>query len=433
MLDELETMETTTERTLEEYGQAARVASRELASASIDTRNEALERIADALEENCDKILAANKIDLENAHQAGLKEYYIERMTLSVDRVDQIATAVREVAQSEDPVGKTLESKTHENGMSIVRKSVPLGVIGVIFESRPNVTIDITALCLKSANAVILRGGSDVFNTNSAMIKIARKAITAAGLPADCAQLIHSTDRKLVAEMLKLDKYIDLMIPRGSEGLVNLVRDTATMAVIAGGVGVCHTYVDRAADLDMALNIVHNAKTQRHSVCNALDTVLIDQSVAPKFLPKLVAKLTQAGVELRLDQRAMSLIGPSKNDPKVKLAQDDDFGQEFLALILSVAIVDDMDDAIQFIDSYGSQHSEAIITADEDTANRFLLTVDSAAVFWNASIRFNDGGEFGLGSEVAVSTGKMHARGPVGTRDLTTYKWVVKGEGQIRT
>ena len=416
----------------EVYCRNAAAAARALASVSADAKNAALAAIADGLEEHAAEILERNREDIAASRKAGQKPYYIERMTLNEERIAAIASGVREVAQADDPIGEVLDSVERPNGLRIQRVRVPLGVIGVIYESRPNVTIDIASLCLKSGNAVIMRGGSDSINTNSALADLARRALETAGLPQDAIQLVRSTDRAMVRRMLEADEYIDLVIPRGSAELVALVGENAKMPAITGGAGVCHTYVDAEADLDQALEVVHNAKVQRHTVCNALDTVLVHEDIADRFLPAMAEKFAASGVELRVDKRALSLIGPKRSGHVVELARREDFGQEFLALVASVAVVDSMDEAMEFIARHGSKHSEAIITANQSTAERFLLEVDSAAVFWNSSIRFNDGGEFGLGAEVAVSTGKMHARGPVGMREITTYKWVVRGDGQLR-
>jgi glutamate-5-semialdehyde dehydrogenase len=444
---------TTTAVNMKELGAAARKASRRLAATGTAARNAALEAIAAGLAEREGEILAANGSDLAAARAQGLGEHIVDRLMLNHSRIAAMAQACRDIAALADPVGEMLEERTLPNGLQLQRVRVPLGVIGVIYESRPNVTIDITALCLKSGNAVILRGGKEAFNTNSALAAVARDAVRGAGLPEGCIQFVASTDRALVREMLGMDEFIDLLIPRGSAELVRFVGDNAAMPAVTGGIGVCHTYVDSAADLDKALRIVVNAKVQRPTVCNALDTVLVHSAVAEKFLPRLAKEFGAAGVEMRAESRAMGVLRQAQ-DGTEKAAQDkqardggqksaasggkvvpakaDDFGTEFLALIASVKVVDSLDDAMEHIARYGSGHSEAIVTEDSEAAERFLAEVDAAAVFSNTSTRFNDGGEFGLGAEVAISTSKLHARGPMGLREITTYKWVVRGDGQVR-
>ena len=417
---------------IKEYGELAKRAATALACADAERKNDALGRIADALEQNTADILASNQLDLELCKKNKRADYYIERMTLTEERIEAIAIAVRQIASADDPIGDILGEDTRADGLVLSRVRVPFGVVGVIFESRPNVTIDIAALCIKSGNAVILRGGSDAINTNTKLAELARDAVVEAGLPADCIQLVQSTDRAIVKNMLALDRYIDIMIPRGGTDLIQLVTDNATMPTIAGGAGVCHTFVDADADLDMALKVVLNAKAERHTVCNALDTVLVHERIAHDFLPLLAEKFADAGVAMRVDKRTLTILGPRKKGILVELASDSDFHTEHLALIANIKVVNSLDTALEHIGKVDSRHSEAIITNNRKTANTFLKSVDAAAVFWNASTYFNDGGEFGLGAEVAVSTGKMHARGPVGMRELTTYKWVVRGDGHIR-
>jgi glutamate-5-semialdehyde dehydrogenase len=308
---------------------------------------------------------------------------------------------------------------------------VPLGVIGAIYESRPNVTVDISALCLKSGNALILRGGKEAIHSNSALAKVVQSAATRAGVPEGAVQLIENTDRALVGDMLQMRQYIDLMIPRGGAGLIKRVKENAAMAVVAGGIGVCHTYVDRSADIDKAVAIVFNAKVQRPTVCNALDSVLVHADIAPEYLPKMAKKLAEAGVEMHCDERALSIL-MSNSSLKLKAATDEDWGKEFLALIAAIKVVDSLDEALEHIERYGSGHSEAILTEEYGAAMRFLNEVDAAAVYANASTRFTDGSMFGLGAEVGISTQKFHARGPLGVRELTSYKWIIFGSGQIR-
>ena len=427
------TMTTTDELTRK--GEAAKVAARELAKTTGDVRNRALLNIADRIVERHETILDANRLDLDAGARKGLPEYYLDRMMLNHERLEAIASDVRGVAGLSDPVGEVIEMKTVPNGLQVGRRRVPLGVVGVIYESRPNVTVDISTLCLKSGNAVILRGGSDTINSNTALANIIREAVADAGAPENAVQLIESTDRELVGQMLEARDYIDLLIPRGGQELINRVARDAKMPAITGGVGVCHTYVDKEADLDMALDIVFNAKVQRYSVCNAMDTLLVHSAVAPAYLPRMAGKFAQAGVEMRCDRRALSLIGPSNGSGAFQAipASDEDWSTEFLALIAGVRVVDSLDDALDHIETYGSGHSDAIVTEDYSAAMRFVDEVDSSAVFVNCSTRFNDGGQFGLGAEVAISTNKFHARGPMGLKELTSYKWTVMGSGQVRT
>jgi len=417
---------------MNQMGVAAKAAARRLAGSDTATRNGALEAIARGLEAGVAEILSANEQDIAGARSSGMDEHVIDRMILNKDRVQSMADACRTIAALPDPVREVLEDRTLPNGLELQRVRVPLGVLGVIYESRPNVTIDISALCLKSGNGVILRGGKEAFNTNAVLAQIARTAIESVGLPANCIQFVESTDRALVGEMLKMDRYIDLLIPRGSAELVRFVGENATMPAVTGGVGVCHTYIDAAADLDKALRIVLNAKVERPTVCNAMDTLLVHSSVAGKFLPELAKEFGVSGVEMRADSRAMAALKGIAQGQRVVPARSDDFGTEFLALIAAVKVVDTMDEAMDHIAEYGSGHSEAIITEDEAAAERFLAEVDAAAVFANTSTYFNDGGQFGLGAEVAISTSKLHARGPMGLREIMTYKWVVRGDGQVR-
>lgn len=423
---------TTTASTLHDQALATAAASRRLAGTSTEVKNAALIAIADAIEANRQKILRANEQDLEMAKRDDVAFKLLERMTLNNKRVKDMADAARNIASLEDPIGEILEQRELPNGLDLSRVRVPLGVIGVIYESRPNVTIDIATLCLKSGNGVVLRGGKECIRTNTVLAGIVKGAIESVGIPGDVVQFIESTDRALVKEMLEMDDVIDLMIPRGSAELVRFVGENAKMPAITGGVGVCHTYVDADANLTDALAIVVNAKTKRPTVCNALDTVLVHQAVAREFLPELATEFGVHKVELRADGRAMSVLDALSNGATVIPAKSDDFGTEFLALIASVKIVDSMDEAMEHIAEYGSKHSEAIISENTDTVERFLNEVDAGAVFANTSTYFNDGAQFGLGAEVAVSTNKLHARGPMGLKEITSYKWVVRGQGQIR-
>ncbi len=410
-----------------EKGVRARAAARRLAFTSARVRNAALLAIADALVARQDEIAEANGRDLAAARETGLSEAMLGRLRLGPKDVQSLADDVRHVAALPDPLG-TMEMRTLPNGLQVGKRRVPLGVIGVIYESRPNVTIDIATLCIKSGNAAILRGGKEALNSNRILAQVVSDASVAAGLPDGSVQLIGSTDRALVREMLEAREYIDLLIPRGGADLHRFAIENAKVPVVTGGIGVVHIYVDESARLDDAVEIGFNAKTQKPSACNAVDTFLVHRAVAAEFLPRLADRLSGAGVELRVDEPSLAILGER---PLVKAATPEDFGYEFLALRASVRIVDRMDDALDHIARYGG-HSEAIITEDYSAVMRFLDEVDSAAVFVNASTRFNDGGQFGLGAEVAISTTKLHARGPMGLQELTTYKWVVLGHGDVR-
>ena len=417
-------------------GAAARAAARALAKTPGALRNRALLGIADGLKSRQEDILAANEGDLSAGERNGLPAHYLDRMALTPERLDAIADDVRGVAALPDPVGEVIDMKTVPNGLQVGRRRVPLGVVGVIYESRPNVTADISALCLKSGNAAILRGGSDTIRSNTALVKVIRRAVADAGAPENAVQLIESTDRALVGRMLAAREFIDLLIPRGGQALIDRAAREAAMPAITGGVGVCHTYVDANADMEMAAEIVFNAKTQRYSVCNAMDTLIVHAAAAPRFLPKIAGRFADAGVEMRCDRRALALIGQSdRADGRLKTAEasDEDWRTEHLALVAGVRVADSLDEALTHIETYGSGHSDAIVTEDYAAAMRFVDEVDSSAVFVNCSTRFNDGGQFGLGAEVAISTNKFHARGPMGLRELTSYKWTVMGNGQVRS
>ena len=416
---------------LRKIGKAATGAARNLASLSGDVRDKAISNIADGLSSSRPEITLENARDIEKGREKGLSEAVLDRLLLNDERIDAIARDVLSVVGLPDPVGETIEKNTMPNGLEISRRRVPLGVIGVIYESRPNVTVDISALCLKSGNAVILRGGSEAFHSNTVLADVIRAAILDAGISKDAVQIVGSRDRKFVSEMLKMDEFIDLMIPRGGADLVARVAKEASMPSITGGVGVCHTYVDESASLDMAVDIVFNAKVQRPSVCNALDTMLVHVSAAPEYLPKIANAFAGAGVEMRCDTRSMSILG-SREDVKITPAVEEDWDTEHLSLTAGVKVVDSLEAALDHILNHGTGHSEAIVTEDTSSATRFLNEVDSSAVMVNASTRFNDGGQFGLGAEVAISTNKMHARGPMGLKELTSYKWIVLGDGHIR-
>ena len=418
-------------KTIEDLGRDAKLAARKLAASSGADRRSAIYKIAKALIDSEEEIIAENSKDVSNGKDKGLSEAMLDRLIITPKSLRAMSSDTLKVADLDDPVGEMIEMKTMANGLQVGRKRVPLGVIGVIYESRPNVTVDISVLCLKSGNAVILRGGSEAFHSNQVLARVIRTAISEIDIPEDSVQIVQSAERSLVSEMLKLDEYIDLMVPRGGQDLVNMVAAESTMPSITGGVGVCHTYVDGEASLDMAVEIVNNAKVQRPSVCNALDTVLVHSSLAPDYLPRMAESLAVAGVELRCDTRALSMLGP-REDIKLIPAEDDDWDTEHLSLVAGVKIVDSLDEAINHIENHGTGHSEAIVTDNYSTADRFVREVDASAVMVNASTRFNDGGQFGLGAEVAISTNKMHARGPMGLKEITSYKWVVLGNVQIR-
>jgi glutamate-5-semialdehyde dehydrogenase len=414
---------------LREKGERARQASRQLAVLDTATKNKALKAIAETIMEREPEILSANDHDIDAGQEAGLSEAYLDRLLLTVQRLEGIAQDVHTVAGLPDPVGETFDARTLPNGLRISKRRVPVGVIGVIYESRPNVTVDISALCLKSGNAVILRGGKEAVHTNRALAEAIAEACEKSKIPVGAIQLVQSQDRALVKEMLMANQYIDMIIPRGGAGLHTFALENATIPVITGGIGVCHIYVDRNADPAKVIPIVHNSKVQRPTVCNALDTLLIHVDVAQDLLPKIAEDLASAGVELRCDPRALQIL---MGHPSVRSAGPDDFDTEFLSLVLAIKVVDNLDQALDHIHKHSTQHSDAIITENYSQAMRFINVVDSAAVYVNASTRFTDGGQFGLGAEVAVSTQRLHARGPMGLRELTTYKWVVFGEGQVR-
>jgi glutamate-5-semialdehyde dehydrogenase len=416
---------------LEGKARAAKAASRRMAYLSAEVKDKALHNVSNDLLAKQDEILAANQIDYHEAHTSGMNAAMLDRLMLSPERLEGIAKDVLAVAALPDPVGEVFDMRTLPNGLQLGRKRVPLGVIGAIYESRPNVTIDISVLCLKSGNAIILRGGKEAINSNSALARVVQEAATRAGVPEGAVQFIENTDRALVDEMLKLRQYIDLIIPRGGAGLIKLVSENAAMPVVAGGIGVCHTYVDKSADIDKAVAIAFNAKVQRPTVCNALDTLLVHADIAESCLPLVAAEWTKAGVEMHCDERAMAIL---KSKPSLKLAPatDKDWGREFLSLVAAVKVVDSLDEVLEHIGRYGSGHSEAIITEEYSAAMRFLNEVDAACVYVNASTRFTDGGQFGLGAEVGISTQKFHARGPLGVKELTSYKWVIFGSGQVR-
>lgn len=410
---------------LEEMGAAAKQAARKLAVAG-NQKDTALEAIAAALEAHTEEILAANREDLFAAEQNGMSRSLMDRLALNEKRIAGMADGVRQVKAQPDPVGQVLEGGVRPNGLRIEKVAVPLGVIGIIYEARPNVTADAAALCLKAGNAVILRGGKEAFRSNQAIAEVMRDAVEAAGLPRDSIQLVQDTSRASSIEMMGLTGYLDVLIPRGGAGLIRAVVENSHVPVIETGVGNCHVYVDDAADLEMAADIIFNAKTSRPSVCNAIETVLIHQAIAGEFLPEMKAKLDEKQVEIRGCEKTREIL------PDCVPACEEDWATEYLDYILAVKVVDSLDEAMAHIASYSSGHSECIVTENYRNAERFLSEVDAAAVYVNASTRFTDGGEFGLGAEIGISTQKLHARGPMGIRQLTSQKFVIRGNGQIR-
>jgi glutamate-5-semialdehyde dehydrogenase len=405
---------------------AAKEAARALALASTRAKNEALLQMARGLEEKTAPVLEANRTDLERGRAAGLTSAFIDRLTLSEARIEVMAAGLRQVAALPDPVGETVEAWRRPNGIEISRVRVPLGVIGFIYESRPNVTADAAGLCLKSGNAVLLRGGSEALASNAAIVNVLGKAVEKAGLPADSVQVVDTADRAAVMAMLTLDRYIDLIIPRGGEEFVRLVAERATVPVLKHDKGVCHVYVDAGADLDMAAAIAVNSKAQRVSVCNAMETLLVDAAVAAAFLPRVAARMREAGVEMRGDDRTRAVV------PDARPATDADWDTEYLDYIVAIRVVDGLDAAIEHIRRHGSGLAEAIVTSDLRRSRRFTREVDAAAVLVNASTRLVDGSQFGMGAEMGISTSRLHARGPVGVRELTTTKFVLMGDGQVR-
>ncbi len=412
---------------MKELGSRARAAARQLARTGSAERDAGLLAAADGLELSVDSILLANATDVSRATVAGTAATVIDRLRLTPGRIESMAAGLRQVAALADPVGEVLDGWRRPNGLRIHRVRVPLGVVGIIYENRPNVTSDAAGLCLKSGNAAFLRGSSAAITSNIEIARVLRQAFAKAGLPEDSLVLVEDTSRESATEFMRLRGMIDCLIPRGGPSLIAAILEHATVPYVIDGDGNCHVYVDAAADLDMALNIVVNAKTQRPSVCNAAESLVVHSAVAPRFLPRAAVALE--GVSLVGDARAVEIVGPSR----MSLATDEDFSQEFLDLKLSVAVVDDLDGAIDHIARHGSGHTEAIVTGDLAAATRFTAEVDAAAVVVNASTRFTDGEQFGFGAEIGISTQKLHARGPMGLRELTTYQSVVLGDGQIRT
>lgn len=415
-----------TSQELIDKGSLAKEAAYILGLTSTELKNKALEKMADDLEARCTEILAANTLDMEKAKDKELSKAFLDRLLLTEKRVKDMAEGLRAIVKLNDPVGEVENMWTTSHGLQIGKMRVPLGVIGIIYEARPNVTVDAAGLCLKSGNAVILRGGSDAINSNQKIAEIISKSVEDIGLPKGSIQLIEDTGREVANQMLKLNKYLDVLIPRGGAGLIQAVVENATVPVIETGVGNCHVYVESDADLKMAEKIIVNAKTHRPGVCNAAETLLVHKDIAEEFLPSVAEKLRELDVELRCCPEARKLIPDSKE------ATEEDFATEFLDLILAIKVVDNFEEALHHIRRYGTKHSEAIVTNDYKKARLFQQAVDAAAVYVNASTRFTDGFQFGYGAEIGISTQKLHARGPMGLKELTSYKYIILGDGQIR-
>ncbi|WP_221074249.1 glutamate-5-semialdehyde dehydrogenase [Agarivorans aestuarii] len=410
---------------LQTLGQQAKQASFDLATLSTSQKNAALAAIADQLEAQQESILAANKIDLDAARQSGLSEALLDRLMLNSERLAGIASDVRNVISLNDPIGSEMDCRVLENGLRLSRRRVPLGVVGVIYEARPNVTIDIAALCLKTGNASILRGGKETFHSNMALVAVIQSALEQSGLPAAAVQYIEKPDRELVAELLRLDEYVDMIIPRGGAGLHKMCQENSTIPVIIGGFGISHIYVDNSVDLAAALDVIENSKVQRPSACNALDSLLVDQNVAAELLPMLAERMDKASVKLVATENAMAGLA---NAQDLQAAGEGDFDTEWLSYTLGVKVVADVEEAIAHMRTHNASHSDAILSNNLNAVERFVNAAGSAAVYVNASTRFTDGAQFGLGAEVAVSTQKLHARGPMGLEELTSYKWIGIGD-----
>ena len=412
--------------TVFEQGKKAKQTLTFMSQVTTEQKNNALGIIADMLEENIEKIVSANNVDIENGRQNGLNDGLIDRLMLNADRIKAMADGARQVASLPDPCGRVLSEYKKDNGLLIKKITVPLGVIGIIFEARPNVTVDAAALCLKSGNAVILRGGKEAINSNTALADIMREALAKAGFPQDVIQLVGDTSRQSSNDMMHMNEYLDCLIPRGGKGLIKAVVENSTVPVIETGSGNCHIYVDESADINMAAEIIFNAKTQRISVCNACESLVINSKIIDKALPIIAKKLKEKDVEIRGDERAQKACG------LVVPATDEDFATEYLDYIISVKTVDTVDEAIAHINANSTGHSEAIITENTENAEKFLKCIDSSSVYVNASTRFTDGAEFGLGAEIGISTQKLHARGPMGLEQLTSTKYLIYGDGQVR-
>jgi len=414
-------------QSLEEIGEKVKLSTSILRNMSTKKKNEVLRKIAGEIEKYKNDIIEANKIDIQDARKRNMKQSLVDRLLLDEKRIFQMAQGLRDVAKLNDPIGETIEGKVLENGLEILKKRVPLGVVAIIYESRPNVTTDTFGLCFKSGNAVILRGGTDAINTNIAITKIIKNALKKENISEDCIYLIEDTSRETTLELMKLNKYVDVLIPRGGAGLIKTVVENSTVPIIETGTGNCHIFVDESAEFDMALNIIENAKTQRAGVCNACESLVIHKNIVNEFLPLLEKRLTNKNVEIRGDEVCCKICN------KIKLATEEDWETEYLDLIISIKTVETLEDAIKHINKYSTKHSESIITKNYENSRKFLNEIDSSTVYVNASTRFTDGGEFGYGAEIGISTQKLHARGPMGIRELTTIKYEVFGNGQIRS
>lgn len=411
---------------LEEMGKKVKQTTKTLNTLSSKEKNTVLLAVAKAVEEAQSDLLKENQKDVKRARENGMKESLIDRLSLDENRILAMAEGIRKIADLDDPIGETIEGKTLQNGLEILKKRVPLGVIAIIYESRPNVTLDAFGLCFKTGNAVVLRGGSDAIDTNIAILKIIHETLKKLKIPENCVSLIEDTSRETTIKLMKLNQYVDVLIPRGGVGLIKTVVENSTIPVIETGTGNCHIYVDESADFSMALSIIENAKTQRTGVCNACESLVVHQVIASQFIPLLVDRLAKKQVEIRGDEIACKI------SKEIKPAKEEDWGREYLDLILSVKVVDDLEQAIEHINHYSTKHSECIVTQNYERARRFLREIDSSCVYVNSSTRFTDGGEFGFGAEIGISTQKLHARGPMGLKELTTIKYEIYGDGQIR-
>ena len=415
---------------LKEIAKETKAASFELSISSTEDRNKVLDKVSQLLSERIADIVSANQIDYENGKASGLNDQMLDRLLLTPERIEGMATDVQTIKSLSDPIGEIIEQKTLENGIELKKVRVPLGVLGSIYESRPNVTIDIASLAIKSGNAALLRGGKESVNSNIVLTQILKDALSNAGLPESAVGLITDPDRSIVDEMLGLDEYIDLLVPRGGAGLIKHVYETASMPVVAGGIGVCHAFIDENADPRKVIPIVINSKTQRPTVCNALDTVLVHKNADKLMIQNMISELLDHQVEVRADEQILQHI--TLDNSLIKAASEDDWGTEFLSLVISIKTVDSLQEALEHIKTHGSGHTEAILSEDKPSQDTFTRTIDAAAVFVNASTRFTDGSQFGLGAEVGISTQKFHARGPLGLKELTSYKWIGIGSGQVR-
>ena len=415
---------------LKEIAKETKAASFELSISSTEDRNKVLDKVSQLLSERIADIVSANQIDYESGKTSGLNDQMLDRLLLTPERIEGMATDVQTIKSLSDPIGEIIEQKTLENGIELKKVRVPLGVLGSIYESRPNVTIDIASLAIKSGNAALLRGGKESLNSNIVLTQILKDALSNAGLPESAVGLITDPDRSIVDEMLGLDEYIDLLVPRGGAGLIKHVYETASMPVVAGGIGVCHAFIDENADPRKVIPIVINSKTQRPTVCNALDTVLVHKNADKLMIQNMISELLDHQVEVRADEQILQHI--TLDNSLIKAASEDDWGTEFLSLVISIKTVDSLQEALEHIKTHGSGHTEAILSEDKPSQDTFTRTIDAAAVFVNASTRFTDGSQFGLGAEVGISTQKFHARGPLGLKELTSYKWIGIGNGQVR-